>query len=40
VQAALVAAGIEEARIDMQKPVVAAGGGSLEDARRVEVTVR
>jgi hypothetical protein len=40
VQAALVAAGIDEARIAMQKPVVAAGGGSLEDARRVEVTVR
>jgi len=40
VRDALVAGGIEEARITMEKPVVTTGGGSLEDARRVEVTVR
>jgi Bacterial protein of unknown function (DUF937)/OmpA family len=40
VRDALVAAGIEESRIDMQKPTVTTGGGTLEDARRVEVTVR
>lgn len=40
VRDALVAAGVEEARITMDKPVVTTGGGSLEDARRVEVTVR
>lgn len=40
VRDALVAGGIEESRIDMQKPVVTTGGGSLEDARRVEVTIR
>jgi outer membrane protein OmpA-like peptidoglycan-associated protein len=40
VKAALVAAGVPEGRIDMQKPVVTEGGGSLEDARRVEVSVR
>jgi OOP family OmpA-OmpF porin len=40
VRDALMAAGIEESRIDMQKPVVTTGGGTLEDARRVEVTVR
>jgi outer membrane protein OmpA-like peptidoglycan-associated protein len=40
VKAALVAAGVAEGRIDMQKPVVTEGGGSLEDARRVEVSVR
>ncbi len=36
----LMAAGIEETRITMDKPVVTTGGGTLEDARRVEVTVR
>jgi OmpA-OmpF porin, OOP family len=40
VRDALVAAGIEETRINMEKPVVTTGGGTLEDARRVEVTVR
>ena len=40
VRDALVAAGVSEARIDMQKPVVTTAGGSLEDARRVEVTIR
>jgi len=40
VRDALVAAGIEETRINMERPVVTTGGGSLEDARRVEVTVR
>jgi outer membrane protein OmpA-like peptidoglycan-associated protein len=40
VRDALMAAGIEESRIDMQKPVVTTGGGTLEDARRVEVTIR
>jgi cytochrome c oxidase subunit 2 len=40
VRDALVAAGIAESRIDMQKPTVTTGGGTLEDARRVEVTVR
>jgi outer membrane protein OmpA-like peptidoglycan-associated protein len=40
VRNALVGAGVDEARIDMQKPIVTTGGGSLEDARRVEVTVR
>ncbi len=40
VRDALMAAGIEESRIDMQKPAVTTGGGTLEDARRVDVTVR
>ena len=40
VRDALMAAGIEETRITMDKPVVTTGDGSLEDARRVEVTVR
>lgn len=40
VRDALVAAGVSEARIDMQKPVVTTAGGSLEDARRVDVTIR
>ena len=40
VRDALVAAGVEESRINMEKPVVTAGEGTLEDARRVEVTVR
>jgi len=40
VKAALTAAGIAEDRIEMRKPVVTEGGGSLEEARRVEVSVR
>jgi len=40
VQNALEGAGIDATRIDMEKPVVTTGSGSLEDARRVEVTVR
>lgn len=40
VQAALVAAGIPESRISMEKPVETTGGGATQDARRVEVTVR
>lgn len=40
VRDALVAAGVEESRITMDKPVVTSGGGSLEDARRVEVVVQ
>ncbi len=40
VRDALMAAGIEETRITMDKPVVTTGGGTLEDARRVEITVR
>ena len=40
VRDALVAAGIEESRIHMEKPVVTTGDGTLADARRVEVTVR
>jgi outer membrane protein OmpA-like peptidoglycan-associated protein len=40
VKNALTAAGIPEARIDMQKPVVTTGGGSPEEARHVDVTVR
>ena len=40
VRDALVAGGIEETRISMDKPIVTTGGGSLEDARRVDVTVR
>ena len=40
VRDALVAAGVEESRINMEKPVVTTGEGTLEDARRVEVTVR
>jgi OOP family OmpA-OmpF porin len=40
VRDALVAAGIAETRIDLQKPIETAGEGSLEAARRVEVTVR
>lgn len=40
VRDALVAAGIEESRINMEKPVVTTGDGTLADARRVEVTVR
>ena len=37
---ALMAAGIAEGRIEMQKPIETTGDGSLEAARRVEVTVR
>lgn len=40
VQATLVAAGIDASRIEMQKPVVTEGGGTADQARRVEVTVR
>ncbi len=40
VKAALVAAGLTEAQIELQKPAVTEGGGSLEEARRVEVSVR
>ena len=40
VQATLVAAGIDASRIEMQKPGVTEGGGTAEQARRVEVTVR
>jgi OmpA-OmpF porin, OOP family len=40
VRDALMAAGIAEGRIDMQKPIETTGDGSLEAARRVEVTVR
>jgi outer membrane protein OmpA-like peptidoglycan-associated protein len=40
VRDALVAAGVEESRINMEKPAVTAGEGTLEDARRVEITVR
>jgi outer membrane protein OmpA-like peptidoglycan-associated protein len=40
VRDALVAAGVAESRINMEKPVVTTGEGTLEDARRVEVTVR
>jgi outer membrane protein OmpA-like peptidoglycan-associated protein len=40
VRDALVAAGIEESRIQMQEPAVTTGEGTLADARRVEVTVR
>lgn len=40
VRSSLIAAGIPDSRIDMQKPVVTQGGGTMEEARRVEVTVR
>jgi outer membrane protein OmpA-like peptidoglycan-associated protein len=40
VQNALEGAGVEAARIDLEKPVVTTGTGSPDDARRVEVTVR
>lgn len=36
----LVKSGIEEARIEMQKPIETTGSGDLEQARRVEVSVR
>jgi len=35
----LVAQGIEEARIDMRKPIETTGSGSLDEARRVEVSI-
>lgn len=35
----LVKQGIEEARIDMRKPIETTGSGSLEEARRVEVSI-
>ncbi len=40
VQNALEGAGVEAARIDLEKPVVPTGTGSPDDAGRVEVTVR
>lgn len=40
VRDALLAAGIDETRINLEKPVMTTGDGTLEDARRVEVTVR
>jgi outer membrane protein OmpA-like peptidoglycan-associated protein len=40
VRDALVTAGVAESRIVLEKPVVTTGDGSLEAARRVEVTVR
>ena len=36
----LMKSGIEEARTDMRKPIVTTGSGSLQEARRVEVSVR
>lgn len=36
---ALVAAGVDAARIEMRKPVETEGDGNLDEARRVEVTV-
>ncbi len=40
VQKALVAAGIAEDRIDLQKPQVSSGTGTADEARRVEITVQ
>lgn len=40
VRSALMAAGIPESRIDMQRPMETTGGGTMQDARRVEVKVR
>lgn len=40
VRDALVTAGVAEGRIELEKPVMTTGDGSLEAARRVEVTVR
>ncbi len=37
VRSSLIAAGIEESRIELQKPVVTEGGGPPEEARKVEV---
>ncbi len=40
VRDALVTAGVTESRVELVKPVMTTGDGSLEAARRVEVTVR
>jgi outer membrane protein OmpA-like peptidoglycan-associated protein len=40
VRGALVQAGVTVSRIELQKPIVSTGDGSLEAARRVEVSVR
>jgi outer membrane protein OmpA-like peptidoglycan-associated protein len=40
VRDALIAAGIEDTRINVEKPIETTRTGTLEDARRVEVTVR
>ena len=40
VQKALVASGIAEDRIDLQKPQVSSGTGTADEARRVEITVQ
>ena len=40
VQRALVAAGIAENRIDLQKPQVSSGTGAVDEARRVEIAVQ
>ncbi|WP_229796577.1 OmpA family protein [Thermomonas carbonis] len=40
VAGALAAAGIDDTRVDLEKPVLAIEGTSAEDARRVEVTVK
>jgi outer membrane protein OmpA-like peptidoglycan-associated protein len=37
---ALIAGGVTESQIEMVKPVETTGGGDLEEARRVEVTIR
>jgi outer membrane protein OmpA-like peptidoglycan-associated protein len=39
-KAALMAAGVADAQIEMVKPIVTTGSGDLAEARRVEVTVR
>jgi K(+)-stimulated pyrophosphate-energized sodium pump len=39
VRDALKSAGLDEARIEMRKPEVTTGGGSADEARRVEVTL-
>jgi K(+)-stimulated pyrophosphate-energized sodium pump len=39
VREALKSAGIDEARIEMRKPEVTAGGGNADEARRVEVSI-
>jgi outer membrane protein OmpA-like peptidoglycan-associated protein len=40
VRSALVAAGIPESRIELERPMETTGGGTMQDARRVEVKVR
>jgi outer membrane protein OmpA-like peptidoglycan-associated protein len=40
VRDAIMAGGVPESQIEMVKPVETTGGGDLEEARRVEVTVR